>query len=180
MIPFWLIALAKNKWTWVVVGVVAVISVAALAIYNFGVRRYNEGVTAERQAWNTIITEAVDERSRLRREFDAERARFEAESSTLRNRLNQSLAQTREQIANAETVEAIYSAYRAHDDSVRHESAERLARARADYLSSIGSDRPQSPANTERKLAVANVSRGGPRSGKPGIVVVDCVGNSSK
>lgn len=176
MIPVWLIALAKNKWTWVVVGAVAVITTATIAIHNFGVERYNQGVAAERQAWNTIMTEAVKEQSRLRREFDADRARWEAESSTLRNRLNQSLTQVREQIANAETVEDVYAAYRAHNDSVRADAANRLARARADYLSSLGTERPEPAPDNGRKPPVADVPRGCPGSRKSGSLVVDDFG----
>lgn len=176
MIPVWLIALAKNKWTWVVVGAVAAVSVTTLAVHNYGVSRYNAGVMAERAAWNTIMVEAVEERSRLRRKYDADRARWEAEASALRGRLNQSLTQVREQIANAETVEDIYAAYRAHDDSVRHAASERLARARADYLSSLGVGNHQPTPNNGREPPVADVNRGSPRSNKPGSLVVDDFG----
>lgn len=180
MIPVWLIALAKNKWTWVVVGAVAVITTATIAIHNFGVERYNQGVAAERQAWNTIMAEAVEEQSRLRREFDADRAKWEAESSTLRNRLNQSLTQVREQIANAETVEDVYAAYRAHNDSVRADAADRLARARADYLSSLGAGGDRSPADDEREPPVADVSRSSQGSRLKGSLVVERTGHGKE
>lgn len=176
MIPLWLIALAKNKWTWVVVGTVSAMAVVGVTVHNFGVKRYNEGVAAERQAWNVIIAEAVEEQSRLRREFDAERATWEAESAALRNNLNQSLTQVREQIANAETVETVYSAYVAHDRSVRNDAAERLSRARANYLSSLGSGNDPGPADDGREPPVADVRTSGAGNRKPRSLVVDSLG----
>lgn len=175
MIPT-LIALGKSKWTWIVVGVVVALTALGVWINNYGTQRYNQGVLAERAAWNVIMAEAVNERNRLNAELQRNRANAEAESARLRAQLSTALTQVQEQIANAETVEDVYSAYRAHSDSLRAQAADNLSRARADYLSSLGNGGNPSPEPDRPKPAYADVRGGGANSRKPGIMVGNRVG----
>jgi len=148
MIPLWAIGLLKNKWTWIMAACGVLFLVSFYKIVEFGNERYKQGQMAERVIWETVVAEAVTEQNRLRRELVATQAARDAASAAATTARNAALAITQEQIRNATTVEDQYTAYRAHHDSVRNESASNLARARADYLSSLSDAEHRSPANT--------------------------------
>lgn len=145
MIPLWALGLLKNKWTWVVVGTVVAIAVLGTAIVNYGQKRYDAGVIHERVVWQTVVTEAVTERNRLNAQLRAAQAERDQISADLRSARAINLNHVREEIHNAETVADIYSVYVAHHNSVRDGADTDLARARADYLSSLNSGNNPSP-----------------------------------
>ena len=148
MIPLWALGLLKNKWTWVAIGTAVAFGVIAITVNHIETKAYERGQMHERVVWQTQMAEAVTETNRLRRELVTTQAARDAASTAATIARNHALAITQEQIRNATTVEDQYTAYRAHHDSVRNESASNLARARADYLSSLSDAEHRSPANT--------------------------------
>jgi len=134
----WL-AFATSKWTWIAMAGVALLSASTYALVEFGNKRYNEGVMAERQVWNKVIEEARTDARESRAQLARAIAEADAESARLTAQRNQALAQVQEDIQNATDVETQYRVYRAHHDRLRNQTRTDLARARESYLSSLGS-----------------------------------------
>lgn len=171
MIPLWAFGLLKSKWTWIAVGCLAAISVVGVVVHNFGVERYNEGVLNERVVWQTLMDEAVTERNRLNAQLRQLMVERDQASADLRAARAANLNQVREEIHNAETIDDIYNLYSAHHNSVRDEADANLARARADYLSSLSPGNDRSPKPIRQDDRVADVARGSRVREFEGIVV---------
>lgn len=138
MIPVWLLPLVKNKWFWYGVAGVALAAVSIWQLDEFGDRRYKEGQAAERIVWQTIVTQAVEARDEANRRNRRLQAQLDVQSETIRAERREDLRETQEEIRNAETVEEQFAIYRAHRQRLRDEADASLARARADYLSTVG------------------------------------------
>lgn len=134
--------LLANKWVrW---GLIAVASLSMFfaTVYLYGETRhkagYTEGSLHERIQWEQKlrvaqgrIAEAESQLAVVR----SERDRARAERDTVRSQIRQ---EAREEIANAPDTESRYAAYLRERDRLRDATAERFARSRADYLSSLG------------------------------------------
>lgn len=130
MIP----AVFSSKWFWVVAGAVAGIVVAISLIQSFGNARYNEGKLEERAKWEQVLADAREAQTEAQRQIDglsADLRRASAERDQIRARM---LSQVQEVITNAPDAASQYSAYVDFRQRLRTPTADRLARARANFL----------------------------------------------
>lgn len=122
---------------WRLIGCVAVAALVLGILYFYGESRYAEGAAVERGEWQQKYLDAQERARHAEHDLAMDRLTREQEAERLRVSREANLARVRQEIANAPDLETQYAAYLAHRDSLRAQSAERLARARADYLSGI-------------------------------------------
>lgn len=139
MIPF-LLSLLKSKYFWIIAVSIALVSALWIAIASYGESQYKAGRAAADLEWSQKFSQAQARASRAeedlaRTRIERDQARAERDESRRR-----ALVQVTQEIENAPNFEARYAAYLAHRDRLRNARSERLARARADYLSSIAPD----------------------------------------
>lgn len=134
----WWVPLLKSKWTWIALAMVALTTYGSIQVYNYGVKRYNEGVFAERAGWTKIVNQARTERDEARDELTRLREARNAEAEQARRERDRALSQVQQDIRNATNLEDQFAAYSAHRSELRSATARNLSSARADYLSSIG------------------------------------------
>lgn len=125
---------------WRLIGCVAVAALVLGIIYFYGESRYAEGAAVERGEWQQKYMDAQERARHAEHDLAMDRLTREQEAERLRVSREANLARVRQEIANAPDLETQYAAYLAHRDSLRAQSAERLAGARTDYLSSIAPD----------------------------------------
>lgn len=125
---------------WRLIGCVAVAALVLGILYFYGESRYAEGAADERALWQEQYMAAQNRARSAERALALDRIDRQQEAERLRVSREANLARVRQEIANAPDMEAQYAAYLAHRDGLRAQSAERLARARTDYLSSIAPD----------------------------------------
>jgi hypothetical protein len=125
---------------WRLIGCVAVAALVLGILYFYGESRYAEGAAVERGEWQQKYMDAQERARHAEYDLAMDRLSREQEAERLRVSREANLARVRQEIANAPDLEAQYAAYLAHRDSLRAQSAERLAGARTDYLSSIAPD----------------------------------------
>lgn len=145
MIPLWAIALLKNKWTWIMLAAGVLFLVSFYKIVEYGNDRFKAGQMAERVVWQEQIEQAVTERNRLNASLRRAQAMLDSQAADLRAARAINLQQTQDAIHEAETVDDIYRVYIDHHNSVRDQADADLARARADYLSSLNPGNDPSP-----------------------------------
>ena len=141
-----------------IVGTALALIACGVMVHNYGVSRYNSGVLKERAAWNAIMLEAASEANRLRAELRAATTRQDTLSAQLRLERSRELTRVQTEIQNAATTDDKFRIYSAHASGLRNDATERLARARADYLSSLGSDGSGTPGDDRSPRPVADAS----------------------
>lgn len=138
-----MIALLWAKYWKIIVAVgaaVVIFSIFAFLIQAYGDAREKAGRAAADLEWSQKLGEAQARVSRAERELNAvriERDQARAERDEARRRR---LVQVTQEISNAPNFEARYAAYLSHRVSLREQRSDRLARVRADYLSSVAPD----------------------------------------
>lgn len=125
---------------WRLIGCVAAAALVLGILYFYGESRYAEGAAVERGEWQQKYMDAQERARHAEHDLAMDRLTREQEAERLRVSREANLARVRQEIANAPDLETQYAAYLAHRDSLRAQSAERLAGARTDYLSSIAPD----------------------------------------
>lgn len=141
MIPVWLL----DKRLWVALAVVATVAIGVSTVMLYGNARYNAGVAVERSVWEAKLRTAVQEAREQEQQLAIENQRLAAEAHERDLARVRMSARVVTEIENAPDFETRYSAYLAHRDSLRDARAERLDRARADYVSTIVIDEPVEP-----------------------------------
>lgn len=128
--------------TWLKGAALAVIVGGVLwaLVLAYGNSKFNEGKAVADAEWGEVLREAQEQATRAKDELARERALREAQSAQLARERQLRFQETQEEITNAETLDAAYSVYAGYVGSVRNDSADSLARARADYLSSIAAE----------------------------------------
>jgi hypothetical protein len=132
MIPF-----LSNQKLWIGVGCVVAAGVVLGLITMYGNARYREGFENAEKAAIQALSAAQAEAADARQELAALQAQRQNQSELREETRIVVVRETVENIVNAETSQARFDAYVAGRNSVRQPADEYLARARADYLSSL-------------------------------------------
>lgn len=146
----WL-SLLKNKWVQLGIAGLALTGVAIWQIDAYGDKRYSEGVKAERIVWQTVVEEARVAARDANRRVATLTEDVNRLSEINRQERREDLREVQEEIRNAATIEDQFAAYRAHRDRVLNDANANLDRARADYLSTVGSNGTGSTGGTGPK-----------------------------
>lgn len=132
-----MLSILQNQKLWIGVGCVVVVGVILGSITMYGNARYREGFEKAEKAAAQALSAAQAEAADARQELAAVQAQRQNQSEQREETRIVVVRETVENIVNAETFEARYGAYLSGRNSVRQPADEYLARARADYLSSI-------------------------------------------
>lgn len=134
------LGLLKNQKVWIGVGILVVILFAWMSILDYGNKRYDAGVASERAVWQQAMQVAQDRARNAENALAQDRANHERESAQRATQRTIIVQEARTQIHEAPDLESRLAALSALRERLRNTNAEDLARARANYLSSIAPD----------------------------------------
>lgn len=138
MIPF--LGLLKSEKFWIAIGVVVILATGWLMILDYGQKRYDAGVADEKAIWVEAMAQAEDRVRNAEQALAEDRAQRLADNQAREAERVRLYNQARTQIHEAPDLESRLRALDSFRRSLHDAGAEDLARARADYLSSIAPD----------------------------------------
>ena len=134
MIPFWIL---KNKQALMAFGAVLLLAAVWYLLMDFGHRRFLEGQVTERAVWVQAM-EIAEARARNAEEaLNQDRKKRESQAAERTAERVSISSQARTEIHEAPDLESRLAALNSLRRRLRDTGAENLARARADYLSTV-------------------------------------------
>lgn len=154
IIPSWLL----KKEILIAAGVAALVATIVGGVIVYGDMKYDAGYKDRQNIELKLREAAVNAAREEERRLAADRERRLAEAHARDLQRAQDLVQVETEIENAPDFETRYSAYISHRNSLRDARAERLARARADYLSTVTDTGDNGARTSEPELREPSVS----------------------